>query len=97
MSSASEIKKAFGVRAKRVSARLDEIEASMTMAILMQIPAANCHPLTADRQGQWALDISHNFRIIFIIDHDPLPSTEDGSLALDLVTDICITDVEDYH
>jgi plasmid maintenance system killer protein len=97
MSSASEIKKAFGVMAKKVAARLDEIAASPNLAILMQIPAANCHALIADRKGQWALNISGNFRIIFEIDHDPIPLKDDGSVNTILVTIICVTDTEDYH
>ncbi len=97
MSNASEIKRAFGVRAKRVSTRLDDIGASPNLAVLIQIPAANCHPLIANRAGEWALDISHNFRIIFEIAHNPIPLNEDGSINTSLVTNICILEIEDYH
>ena len=77
LSSASEIKRAFGTNAKRVSTRLDEIRASPNLAVLMQIPAANCHPLTANRRGDWALDISGNHRMIFEIAQEPIPTFED--------------------
>jgi plasmid maintenance system killer protein len=97
MGGASEIKKAFGVNAKRVSARMDDIRASPNLAILMQIPAANCHPLTGNRVGEWAVDISANHRLIFVIANDPIPKAADGSIQTVSVTDICIIETGDYH
>ena len=97
LSTATEIKKAFGVNAKRVKSRLDDIEASPNLAVLIKIPAANCHSLGGDRKGEWALDISANYRLIFEISHDPIPKTEDNSINTLLVTDICIIEIADYH
>lgn len=97
LSNASEIKKAFGVNAKRVASRLDDIVSSPNLAVLMQIPAANCHLLSGDRKGEWALDISANHRMIFEIAHNPIPKTEDGSIDTILVTKICILEIGDYH
>jgi len=97
LSSATEIKKAFGVNAKRVASRMDEIYASPNLAVLCQIPAANCHPLTGDRNGEWAVDISSNHRMIFEISQQPIPKKEDNSIDILLVTDICILETDDYH
>ena len=97
LSSASEIKIAFGLNAKKVSSRLDDIRASPNLAILMQLPAANCHPLKGKRNGEWALDISVNHRMIFEIAHNPIPLKEDGSLDTLLVTILRITETTDYH
>jgi len=96
-STASEIKRAFGVRAKKVSDRLDEITSSPNLEVLMQIPAANCHPLKADKAGEWAVDISGNFRIIFEITDDPIPMKVDGSIDTALVTKVIIIEIDDYH
>ena len=96
-SEASEIKRAFGVNAKRVSSRLDEITSSPNLAVLIQIPAANCHPLTGNRAGEWAVDISGNFRLIFEIADDPMPLKEDGSIDTVLVTKVGIIEIGDYH
>ncbi len=96
-SNASEIKKAFGVNAKRVASRLDDIIASPNLAVLIQIPAANCHSLTGDRKGEWAVDISGNDRLIFEIAHDPIPENDDGSVNSYQVTDILILEIVDYH
>lgn len=97
LSNASEIKKNFGVNAKRLSSRLDDIESSPTLAVLIQIPATNCHPLTGDRNGEWAVDVSGNFRLVFEIDHDPIPKTVDGGIDVQTVTNICILEIGDYH
>ncbi|MBS1527435.1 MAG: killer suppression protein HigA [Bacteroidetes bacterium] len=97
LSSATEIKKAFGTNALRVQRRIDEIRASPCLAVLMQIPAANCHRLTGNRKGEWALNISANHRMIFEIADDPLPKNEDGSVNTILVREIRIINTEDYH
>lgn len=97
LSSASEIKKSFGVNAKRVASRLDDIEASPNLSILIQIPAANCHQLSGNRTGQWAVDISGNYRLIFIIDHNPIPINMNNSIDTNQVTAIIILEIADYH
>ena len=97
LSSASEIKRAFGVNAKWVSRRITQITAAPNLAILQQLPQANCHPLTGDRKGEWAVNISANHRLIFVIDHDPIPENDDGSVNTILVTDIRIIETTDYH
>ena len=97
LSNATEIKKAFGVNAKRVAARMDDIRSSPNLAVLMQLPAANCHPLIANKRGQWALDISANHRMIFEIANDPIPVKDDESVDTIRVTDIRIIETTDYH
>lgn len=97
MGSASEIKRTFGVNAKRIQQRLSEMDAAPNLAVLQQIPAANCHPLKGDRQGEWAVDVSGNFRIIFKLDHDPLPKKENGEIEAIKITDVKIIETADYH
>lgn len=97
LSSALEIKKAFGTMAKKVQARLDDIEASPNLNVLMQIPSANCHALSGNRNGEWAVNISPNHRMIFEIDNDPIPLTLNGEIDRIKVTDIRIIDTTDYH
>ena len=94
---ASEIKKAFGEMAKKVSVRLSEIISSPTLAVLIQLPGPKCHALQGDRLGEWAVTISPNHRLIFEIDHDPIPLNADKSVDTRKVTDIQITGTEDYH
>ena len=94
----SEIKKTFGVNAERVSQRMDDIKAANNLQVLCSIPKANCHPLSGNRIGEWAIDISANHRMIFIITNNPIPKQEDGGIDRIQVTDIkIITGQEDYH
>ena len=63
----------------------------------MQLPVANCHRLSGDRDGSWALNVSANHRMIFEIAHHPLPINQDGSLDTRSVTDVRIMEIIDYH
>ena len=97
LSSPFEIQKAFGTMAKKVQSRLDDIIASPNLKVLIQIPAANCHELSGQRAGEWALNISGNHRMIFEIDHDPVPRKDNGEIETIQVTDIRIIETTDYH
>jgi plasmid maintenance system killer protein len=97
LSNASSIKQAFGVIAKRVAARMDDIKSSPNLAILIQIRAANCHQLSGTRAHQWAVDISGNDRLIFEIATDPIPMKEDKSIDTLKVTAIRFIEIIDYH
>jgi plasmid maintenance system killer protein len=97
LENASAIKKSFGVMAKKVSMRMDDIRAAPNLAVLKQIPQAGCHALKGDRAGEWAVSISGNHRLIFVLGHDPIPLKQDGSIDEIMITDIVITDTEDYH
>ena len=76
---------------------MKELSASENLEILKTLPAANCHELKGDRKGEFAVDISGNYRIIFIPDHQPLPVKEDSSIDCIKITDIQILGTEDYH
>ncbi|MGO3183803.1 MAG: type II toxin-antitoxin system RelE/ParE family toxin [Aequorivita sp.] len=96
-SNASEIKRHFGTNAKRISSRIDDIIAASNLRILAQIPAANCHSLTGNRKGQWAMNVSPNHRLIFEIPNNVTPLTENDLIEMELVTKICIVEIVDYH
>lgn len=92
-----EMQKAFGIMAKKVNQRMKELSASNNLEILKTIPAANCHELKGDRKGEFAVDISGNYRIIFESDHNPVPVKDDKSIDCIRITDIKILGTEDYH
>lgn len=97
LSTPKAIQKAYGERAKRVNQRMKELEAASILEIMRTLPAANCHELEGNLKGELAVDISRNWRIIFEVDHDPLPLKVDGGLDWKEVTAIKILEVEDYH
>jgi plasmid maintenance system killer protein len=97
LTEAKEIQKAFGVMSKKVNQRMKEISASDNLEVLKTLPAANCHELKGDRKGEFAVDISGNYRIVFIPDHQPVPVKDDNSIDCIKITHIEILGTEDYH
>jgi len=92
------IMKNYGKMAKQVKKRLEELKAVKSLEDFRQMPQANCHELTNNRKGELALDISANYRIIIISNHDPKPKKEDGGLDWSLVNKVKILAIgEDYH
>lgn len=97
LTDARTLQKSYGALAKRVAQRMDQLRAANNLAELQTYPAANCHALSGDRAGEWAVDLSGNYRLIFEIDHHPIPVQEDGSVDSIRITDIRILETTDYH
>ena len=97
LTEAKEMQKAFGTIAKKISQRISELRAAPNLDVMKTIPAANCHELKGDRQGEFAVKISGNFRLIFIPDHNPVPMKDDKSIDCIKITDIQILEIGDYH
>lgn len=89
--------KSYGKRAKKIKQRYREMLASATLADLSKLPATGLHPLHGDRAGQWAVKITGNERMCFIITHDPVPILSDNSVDMISVTSVCIVFIGDYH
>jgi proteic killer suppression protein len=81
---------------KVLKRRIASLEAAPTLADLDGVPG-RCHQLTADRAGDFAVDLRGAFRLVFVADHDPLPLLDDGGLDRAKVTKIRIREVADYH
>lgn len=58
-----------------------------------------CHEMTGDRQGQLSVDLKHPRRLLFVPDHDPIPTRNppQGGLDWDRVIRVKIIAVEDTH
>lgn len=97
LTKANEMQRAFGTIARKVNQRMQELISSQNLEIMKTIPAANCHELKGDRKGEFAVDISGNYRIIFVPDHNPVPVKDDKSIDCIRITDIMILGTEDYH
>ncbi len=88
----------WGVRnANRVRQRLAELRAASCLEEISHLPPPRRHPLHGDREGQFAVDLVHPFRLIFEPAHDPVPRKPDGGIDLAQVTSILVLEVEDYH
>jgi proteic killer suppression protein len=76
--------------------RLDALTAAPTLKDMDGVPG-NCHALTANRAGGFAVNLWGPYRLIVVPDHDPVPTLDDGGIDRTLVTRISITEVADYH
>lgn len=97
LTKAKEMQKAFGTMARKVNQRMQELIYSENLEILKTLPAARCHELKGSKKGEFAVDISGNWRLIFVPDHDPVPVKDDNSIDCIKITDIEILRTEDYH
>lgn len=96
--SAKEMRAKLGDRnAKVLQQRLAEIKAADTLDDLGKLPAARCHELKADREGQLAVDLMHPKRLVFEPDHNPIPKKDDGGLDWGKVTRVLVVEIVDYH
>jgi proteic killer suppression protein len=76
--------------------RLAALLAATTLADMRGVPG-NCHQLTGDRAGQFAVSLWGAYRLVFEPDHNPIPRLSDGGVDRSLVTRVLIKEVVDYH
>lgn len=78
-------RKDYGLEmAAKIIQRINELRAADSVDMLVQFQLGRCHPLKGNRLGQFAMDLVHPYRLVFI-------KNEEG---VQLVTIIAI---EDYH
>jgi plasmid maintenance system killer protein len=76
--------------------RLESLAAAPTLEDMRGVPG-NCHPLTGNRAGQFAINVTASYRLVFRPAHDALPLLSDGGIDRRLVTRIRLEEVVDYH
>jgi plasmid maintenance system killer protein len=77
--------------------RLTLLENTPTLAGIPATPPPRCHPLHDDREGQFAVDLKHPARLVFLPANDPIPTTVDGGIDPTRVTEVEILEIVDYH
>ena len=55
------------------------------------------HQLVGNRAGQFSVDLVHPYRLVFVPNHEPVPTTQNGSIDRVQVTDITIIGILDTH
>lgn len=94
----AELNKTYGRRmAKVITMRMDLLKAANNLSLVPAQKPARRHQLKGDRDEQFAVDLVHPQRLVFIPDHDPIPRREDGGIDLAAVTAIEIIEIVDYH
>ena len=78
-------RKKYGAEmAQKIHQRIDEIRAATSVEMLVQFRIGRCHPLTGDRKGQYAMDLTHPYRLVFEKRNGKLVAVE-------------ILEIVDYH
>ena len=63
---AREARKLYGeIMARKIHQRIDELTAADSVEMMIQCHIGRCHRLIGDREGQYALDLDHPYRLIF--------------------------------
>lgn len=64
---AQEATKRHGPKmAQKIHQRIDEISAADTVEEMIRFRIGRCHPLTENRKGEYAVDLVHPYRLVFI-------------------------------
>lgn len=95
--SPTKLKKKLGaIRSKLILRRLGDLTDVDNLEEARNLPG-NCHELTGNRKGQWAMDLDGPYRLVFTPHNDPIPENEDGQYIWIEILDIEILEVVDYH
>lgn len=82
------------VCARKLRLRLSELEAASKVT---DLTAGKPHPLQGDRSGQFALDLSGGWRLVFRSANEPTPILDNGTIDWSWVTIVNIVYIGDYH
>ncbi|MCP5260867.1 MAG: killer suppression protein HigA [Rhodoferax sp.] len=88
------VKKLGHIGARKLQTRLADIAAASRVSDLI---AGNPHPLKGDRHGQFALDLTGGWRLVFAPANDPIPRRDDTSIDWSAVTIVNIEYIGNYH
>lgn len=96
--SADALRRSYGTKMARViKNRLAVLSNAPNLALVPTTPPDRRHQLRGDRDEQFAVDLVHPRRLVFELNHDPIPRGDDGGVDTEQVTAIMIIDVVDYH
>lgn len=83
--------------ARRLGARLQELEAADTLADMRLLPQARAHELRGGRDEQISLDLVHPMRLILEVADDPRPRMPEGGLDWGAITSVMVVEITDRH
>ena len=92
-----KLRRRYNQAAENIIKRLKLLINEPNLGRIPSIPPTRLHLLKGDHKGNYAVDVNRELRIVFEIDHNPIPRLADNSVDLDQVTKICIIEICDYH
>lgn len=76
--------------------RLTDLRDAETLEDIRHLPG-RYHELKEKRKGEWACDLDHPYRLIFIPQENPIPTNEDGQYIWFEIVGVEIIEIVDYH
>lgn len=70
--------------AEKIMQRVKQIRSFPTVEMLIENSVGRCHPLKGNRKGEYAMDLIHPYRLVFLKTGDTIQIAR-------------ITAIEDYH
>lgn len=83
-------------RAQVYKQRLDDLRASKSLEDVRNLPG-RYHELTENRKGQWACDLDHPYRLIFVPHEEPIPEDEHRRYLWIEIEGVEIVEITNYH
>jgi len=80
--------------ARKLRSRLSDLEA---VSVVAELNVGNPHPLAGDRAGQFALNLTGGWRLVFTPANDPCPQHASAGIDWSQVTIVNIEYIGDYH
>lgn len=87
----------YGNLAKKIKQRMRQLKSANNLSVIASLPALRLHPHIGKNKGIWSIDIQKNWRILFKIDQNPIPTLEDGGVDIKKVTIVRIESISDPH
>ena len=95
--STNALRRQYGDRmARTIMTRLAVLREAPTLSMVPTLPPNRRHQLSGGRAGQYAVDLTHPYRLIFE-PTDTSVQEAGGGINTDAVTAITIIEVTDYH
>lgn len=91
------LSKTYGNLAKKIKQRMQQLKGADNLYVIASLPALRLHPHIGKNKGIWSIDIQKNWRILFKIDQNPIPTLEDGGVDIKKVTIVRIESITDPH
>lgn len=89
-------KKHGQLRARLIKRRLDSLHAAETLEDIRHLPG-RFHELIGNRKGEWACDLDHPFRMIFVPHEVPIPVDNNGRYVWAEIRGVDVIEIIDYH
>lgn len=91
------LSKVYGELAKKIKLRINQLKSADNLEVIAKLSELRLHPYKGAGKGTWSIDIHKNWRILFTINQNPIPTKDDGGVDLKEITIISIDSVKDPH